>query len=74
MFRDLPRHVYMTAKLEKSQDEMGRMLYSPSMPGQKAGQALPYAFDIIGAMRLEKDAEGVAQRALMLESDGMWQA
>jgi len=74
MFRDLPRHVYMTAKLEKSQDEMGRMLYSPSMPGQKAGQALPYAFDIIGAMRLEKDAEGVVQRALMLESDGMWQA
>ncbi|NDA52073.1 MAG: hypothetical protein EBX66_06345, partial [Betaproteobacteria bacterium] len=39
-FRDLPgRHVLMTAKLEKTQDEMGRVLYSPSMPGNKTGQA-----------------------------------
>ena len=47
-FRDLPRHVLMTAKLEKSQDEMGRMLYAPSMPGNKTGQALPYFFDLNG--------------------------
>ena len=74
-FRDLPaRHVYMTAKLEKAQDEMGRMLYSPSMPGAKTGQALPYFFDIVSALRMEKDAEGVVQRALMLETDGLWQA
>jgi phage nucleotide-binding protein len=34
-FRDLPgRHVYMSAKLEKTQDEMGRVLYAPSMPGR----------------------------------------
>lgn len=75
LFRDLPgRHVYMSAKLEKSQDEMGRMLYSPSMPGAKTGQALPYFFDIVAALRVEKDAEGVTQRALMCESDGLWQA
>jgi len=37
--------VYMSAKLEKTQDEMGRVLYSPSMPGNKTGQALPYFFD-----------------------------
>tara|TARA_R110000822_G_scaffold51947_3_gene134843 strand:- start:455 stop:1126 length:672 start_codon:yes stop_codon:yes gene_type:complete len=73
-FRDLPKHILMTAKLEKSQDEMGRMLYSPSMPGNKTGQSLPYYFDIVAALRVEKDAEGVTQRALMLESDGMWQA
>jgi phage nucleotide-binding protein len=73
-FRDLPRHILMTAKLEKAQDEMGRMLYSPSMPGNKTGQALPYYFDIVAALRVEKDAEGVTQRAMMLESDGMWQA
>lgn len=30
-FRDLPKHVYMSAKLEKAQDEMGRILYAPSM-------------------------------------------
>jgi phage nucleotide-binding protein len=74
-FRDLPaRHVYMTAKLEKSQDEMGRLLYAPSMPGNKTGQALPYFFDEVLALRCEKDAEGKPQRALLCQSDGLWQA
>jgi len=74
-FRDLPgRHVYMSAKLEKTQDEMGRVLYSPSMPGNKTGQALPYFFDEVLALRVEKDVEGNTQRALMCDSDGLWLA
>lgn len=74
-FRDLPnRHVYMSAKLEKTQDEMGRVLYSPSMPGNKTGQSLPYFFDEVLALRVEKDAEGNTQRALMCDSDGLWLA
>jgi phage nucleotide-binding protein len=73
-FRDLPKHVYMSAKLEKAQDEMGRMLYSPSMPGNKTGQALPYFFDEVLALRCEKDAEGNFVRALLCQSDGLWQA
>jgi hypothetical protein len=74
-FRDLPgRHVYMSAKLEKTQDEMGRVLYSPSMPGNKTGQALPYFFDEVLALRVEKDGEGNTQRALMCDSDGLWLA
>lgn len=74
-FRDLPGlHVYMSAKLEKTQDEMGRMLYAPSMPGNKTGQALPYFFDEVLALRVERDADGVAQRALMCDSDGLWLA
>jgi hypothetical protein len=73
-FRDLPRHVLMTAKVEKAQDESGRILYSPSMPGSKVGQALPYFFDEVLALRVEKDAEGQTQRALMCESDGLWLA
>jgi phage nucleotide-binding protein len=74
-FRDLPgRHVYMSAKLEKSTDEMGRMLYAPSMPGNKTGQALPYFFDEVLALRVEKDGEGNTQRALMCDSDGLWLA
>jgi phage nucleotide-binding protein len=74
-FRDLPdKHIYMTAKLEKSQDEMGRMLYAPSMPGKNATQAMPYYFDLVAALRVEKDADGVAQRALMCDTDGLWQA
>lgn len=72
-FRDIPgRHVYMSAKLEKSQDEMGRILYAPSMPGNKTGQSLPYFFDEVLALRIEKDTDGNTQRALMCDSDGLW--
>lgn len=74
-FRDLPgRHVYMSAKLEKSQDEMGKMLYNPSMPGKSLTQGLPYFFDEVLALRVEKDGEGTTQRALMCDSDGLWLA
>lgn len=74
-FRDLPgRHVYMSAKLDKAQDEMGRMLYGPSMPGKSLTQQVPYFFDEVLALRIEKDANGVTQRALMTDSDGLWQA
>lgn len=74
-FRDLSgKNVLMTAKVEKSQDETGRMLYAPSMPGTKLAQTLPYFFDLVLALRVEKDADGVAQRALMCDSDGVWTA
>ena len=74
-FRDLSgKNVYFSAKCEKSQDEQGRMLYAPSMPGAKLGQQLPYFFDEVLALRVEKDGDGVIQRALMCESDGLWQA
>lgn len=74
-FRDLPgRNVYMTAKLEKSTDEQGRMMYSPSMPGNTIGQMLPYFFDDIFALRVEKDGEGNPQRSLQCQPDGLWYA
>lgn len=74
-FRDISgKHVYMSAKLDKSQDEMGRMLYGPSMPGKSLTQGLPYFFDEVLALRVEKDAEGSPQRALMSDSDGLWLA
>lgn len=74
-FRDLPgKHVYMSAQLAQQKDEMGRLLYAPSMPGQKTGQSLPYFFDEVLALRIERDADGVAQRALMCDSDGLWLA
>ena len=70
-FRDLPgKHVYMSAKLEKSQDEMGRILYNAAMPGK----SLPYFFDLVMALRVERDADGNAHRALLTDSDGLWQA
>lgn len=74
-FRDMPgRHVYMSAKLEKTQDEMGRIMYSTFMPGNKFGPQLPYFFDEVLALRVEKDGDGNTQRALMCEGDGLWLA
>lgn len=74
-FRDLPdRHIFMSAKLEKATDEMGRILYAPSMPGNKTGQALPYFFDEVLALRVERDVDGNVQRGLMCDSDGLWLA
>jgi phage nucleotide-binding protein len=74
-FRDLHgKHVYFSAKCEKSQDEMGRVLYAPSMPGNKLGQQIPYLVDEVLALRIEKDADGNTQRALMCEGDGLWLA
>lgn len=74
-FRDLPgKHVYMSAKLEKSQDEMGKLLFNPSMPGKSLTQGLPYFFDEVLALRVERDSDGNTQRALMCDSDGVWLA
>ena len=74
-FRDLPgKHVYFTAKCEKSQDEQGRMLYAPAMPGKTLTQQLPYFFDLVMALRVEKDQEGGTHRMLMTDSDGLWSA
>lgn len=74
-FRDLPgRNVVMTAKAEKSQDIDGRILYAPSMPGAKLAQNIPFFFDLVLAMRVERDQEGVVQRWLQCQPDGVWQA
>lgn len=69
-FRDLSgKNVYMSAKMEKSQDEHGRMMYGPSMPGTKLGQQLPFYFDEVFALRVEKDEEGKIVRMLQTEAD-----
>ena len=74
-FRDLPgKHVYFSAKVEKMKDETGRLLYSPSTPGERLKQGLPYFFDEVFAMRAEKDTEGRVNRGLMCDTDGLWLA
>lgn len=74
-FRDLPgRNVYMSAKQERIQDESNRLLFGPSMPGQKLAQQLPYLFDEIFAYQIVKDQNGVPQRILLTQPDGISQA
>jgi hypothetical protein len=73
-FRDLPRHVYVSAKLDKSADELGKVSYAPSMPGAKLGQALPYFFDEVLALRVERSESGEPVRGLQTQGDGIWTA
>ena len=62
LFRDIQgKNVYFSAKLEKMQDETGKILYSPSMPGNKTGQGLPYFFDEVFCLRLDDEKNRVLQ-------------
>ena len=73
LFRDLPgRDVIMTAKIERIQDDSNRLLYSPAMPGAKLGAALPYFFDLVCPLRVEKDREGNLHRWLQTATDGQY--
>lgn len=73
-FRDLPKHIYMTAQLDKVQDDQGRILNGPSMPGNKIGQRLPYFFDELFAIRKEKDPEGHDVTMIQTSGDMLWAA
>ena len=74
-FRDMGKNVYMTAWLDRIKDDMtGAMLYGPSMPGSKLGQSIPHFFDIVAALRVERDQQGEIYRALMCQTDGHWSA
>lgn len=69
-FRDLPLNVYFSAKMEKIQDDTGRIFYGPSAPGTKVSQALPYFFDEVFVLRVEKNQEGQLERWLQTVPDG----
>lgn len=74
-FRDLPKNIYLSAKQEKTKDEItGGLVYAPSAPGQKIGQAMPYLFDIVMALHSWKDENGEIQRALQTHKDAQYEA
>lgn len=70
-YRDLPgRNVYMTAKLDPMKDELtGIVKYGPSMPGAKLGQKLPYFFDEVFKLGVNKDQTGASFRYLQTSAD-----
>jgi hypothetical protein len=70
-FRDLPgKHVYMSSKIERVKDEYAEtMLYSPGMPGAKFSSSIPFFFDEVFALRIEKNNEGDVTRWLQAASD-----
>lgn len=70
-FRDLPgRNVYMSCKMDKVKDEQtGAMLYGPLLPGAKLAAQIPYLFDFVLCLRVEKDEAGIVHRYLQTGAD-----
>jgi len=65
-FRDLPYHVVMTCKQERIDDE-GRLVRAPMLPGKQLSQGIAYLFDLVFALRVERDEEGATTRALQTQ-------
>lgn len=76
LFRDLPgKHVYMAAKMEPTKDELtGVVKFGPSMPGSKLGVKLPYFFDEVFRLGINKDQQGATYRFLQTQPDLQYQA
>lgn len=70
-FRDIPnKNVLMSAKMEPTKDEMsGIVKYGPSMPGAKLGPKLPYFFDEVFRLGVNKDPQGTQYRFLQTQPD-----
>lgn len=70
-YRDLKgKHVYMAAKQEPYKDELtGVVKYIPSMPGSKLGPQLPYLFDEVFRLGINKTPEGKQYRFLQTQPD-----
>lgn len=74
-FRDLPgRNVYMSAKMQYSQDDVGRKKFGPMAPGRQLPQKLPYMFDEVFVLRCEKNPEGQIVRTLQTAPDELYEA
>lgn len=70
-YRDLPgKNVYFSAKQAAMKDELtGVVQQGPSMPGQQLGQKLPYFFDEVFRLGVNKDAQGNPYRFLQTQPD-----
>ena len=70
-FRDIPnKHVLITAKMEPLKDEMtGVVKYAPAMPGAKLGNKLPYFFDEVFRLGINKTPQGESYRFLQTQPD-----
>lgn len=75
-YRDLQgKHVYMSAKLEPVKDDLtGITRYMAAMPGSKLGPQLPYLFDEVFRLGINKTQQGVPYRFLQTHPDLQYDA
>lgn len=75
-FRDTKnKHVLMSAKMELNKDELtGVQKHRPAMPGAKLGQQIPYLFDEVFHMGVNKTQEGTSYRYLRTQPDLQYEA
>lgn len=73
-FRDLPRNVYFSAKMESYQDDAGVVRYQPMLPGKRLPAGLAYFFDEVLFLRVEKDEKGNPVRYLQTQPDVKYHA
>ena len=77
-FRDLPgKHIYMTARQARLQDDSGKIFYGPDMPGQKLGYMIPSWFDEVFCQRVFSKTENnktTITRMIQTCSDGVYLA
>ena len=76
-FQDMPgKHVYMSARQARVQDDAQQMFYGADMPGLKLGPKMSYWFDEVFSLRkFRVEKEGGAheiKRALQTVSDGQY--
>ncbi len=76
LFRDLPnRNVYMSCKAEATKDDLtGVVKWGPAMPGSKLGAQLPYYFDEVLRLGVNKDPQGNSYRFLQSQPDMQFDA
>ena len=73
-YRDLPRNVYFSAKMESYQDDAKVVRYRPMFPGQKLTANIPYFFDEVFLMKVEKDDQGIPLHYLQTQADTKYPA
>lgn len=76
LFRDIQgKHVYFASKQEPFKDELtGVVKYGPSMPGSKLGHKLPYFFDEVFRLGVNKDQQGQSYRFIQTQPDFQFEA
>lgn len=72
-FRDLPCNVVMTAKQGREEDN-GRLLYVPLLPGRQLTQNIAYLFDEVFALRVAQKDDGTLARRLQTARDTQYEA